>query len=583
MHNVDDAKADPYYWPRNCSLAPKPTSFSYTISLAGGCITVTGTDYSSSDCNTQQQFVCEVPRDSCSYETKTNTSVSVSVPYTLVRGSNVTWCKAACDAQGIDCWAVTHSPSLEENTDPMNWMQYDAQPLASPCSLNQSGRVYTVVTLSRTAEQARAHCHAMGHELAGPAVVSDRNVLQSIINYLYSQDTYFVNQTYPLWVSFTGGPYVTSVWGNGSVVTASVTVLGSNTFQCGLLDLDSGTHYLDDCSRPHAFICMTHIILQENDLVAPTTTTTTTTTPEPGTTPLHTKDTTTTSSKPSFLTTEVASMPATSVADTTYSHTVGRTTATPTISTTQKTPVMETTSTTTSKKVTTEIRAVQITTATTNDTSATNASNQSPTGTSASPVQLSQETTSTQTAGYTTATSTTLQKTTFNQSAGHIATTPTAATSLTTQKTQETISTPTSTAVTTETTTGLIASATTAVASASFVSQSSLGDTSSEATQTVTSDLLPETEVNVTSINTTIAKPWMCSCRCSSRSVLIPDAEAISQSLAVQRNATCKSRRRYVSVDDNRPSCRSIGAVAIVFMCFVAAVIVSSDCLARSK
>lgn len=244
---------------------------------------------------------------------------------------------------------------------------------------------------------------------------------------------------------------------------------------------------------------------------------------------------------------------------------------------------METTSTTTSKKATTEIRAVQITTATTNDTSATNASNQSPTGTSASPVQLSQETTSTQTAGYTTATSTTLQKTTFNQSAGHTTTTPTAATSLTTQKTQETISTPTSTAVTTETTTGLIASATTAVAPASLVSQSSLGDTSSEATQPVTSDLLPETEVNVTSINTTIAKPWMCSCRCSPRSVLIPDAEAISQSLAVQRNATCKSRRRYVSVDDNRPSCRSIGAVAIVFMCFVAAVIVSSDCLARSK
>lgn len=67
LHNVDDAKADPYYWPRNCSLAPKPTSFPYTISLTGGCITVADTDYSSSDCNTQQQFVCEVPRGDLSF------------------------------------------------------------------------------------------------------------------------------------------------------------------------------------------------------------------------------------------------------------------------------------------------------------------------------------------------------------------------------------------------------------------------------------------------------------------------------------------------------------------------------------
>ncbi|XP_025094197.1 uncharacterized protein LOC112563938 [Pomacea canaliculata] len=266
-------------WLGNCSLSVD--SLLGTPLRIESCVSLSSVRPYTNPCTNANEYICETQKGPCTYEEMQDTIVAADINYTedinhltqILRQQEV-GCKRLCDIKGEDCWAVavvagtdrcrTYQTSLpflfDDKSKVMSeigstlyikrcytallgstsfeFIRYKTVSPASPCSSDQSGRVYVLVMKPATAHRARDHCLAMNYKLAGSNVTRDREEMLNIINSFYPE---IVNLSDPLWIDHQTGFYSSPT----------------------LFRLDTGSFSTYN-EHEHPFLCETHMVLQQS-------------------------------------------------------------------------------------------------------------------------------------------------------------------------------------------------------------------------------------------------------------------------------------------------------------------------------
>ncbi|KAK7486205.1 hypothetical protein BaRGS_00022528 [Batillaria attramentaria] len=261
LHNVENEGTDPRYWAGDCSQST--VQFTFTASSSGdtgGCASKSATTMYSIACDYDNEFVCETGGGACTYVTHTGKKATSNVTSSRIMTSSDADCQGQCDVMGIDCWAAARESSTGEC-----WIYTGTSPFHFDGGTNMdSDADFTMFiktcyegSKERPVGSARAHCASIGQTLAGASTPGDLNTIRAIVTEFH-EATYAVSSWYPLWVDITGVQSEEATWGDGTVVSGTVSVQGADSSQCGLLDISTGQYSLDDCSQPHSFLCVKH-------------------------------------------------------------------------------------------------------------------------------------------------------------------------------------------------------------------------------------------------------------------------------------------------------------------------------------